>query len=184
MLFNQLSGLVGTAIHYSGAFLSYPAVTFMDALMARFVLNGLTGLLVGFLVLGGIIVGFNLTVILNGWAILNALGMMFALALGIGVLNCYLFTRFPLWQRAWAILMRPMFILSGIFFIPENVPSRYIDAFMINPLPHLTSEMRRGVYATYDAVHVNSLYVYGIALGCMMLGMILLLRNHKELAEL
>ncbi|MDG1458190.1 MAG: ABC transporter permease [Pseudoprimorskyibacter sp.] len=184
LLFLQLSNLVGMAINYSRVFMAYPAVTFMDVILARFILNGLTILLVTVIVITGIIVVFDLTVILNGQAIMNAICMTFTLAMGVGVLNCYLFTAFPVWQRAWGILMRPMFILAGILFTPEFVPDRYLSYYMANPLPHITSEMRRGFYVTYDAVHVNSLYVYSVALVCGAFGMLLLLRNHKDLAEL
>lgn len=183
-LYNAVSSLTAQALRYSKPFLAYPAVTFLDALMARIILNTLTQLLVGVIVIGGIILLYDLRPILNWPAIFNALAMTLSFAIAVGVMNCYLFTVVPLWERLWAVLTRPLFILSGILFLPEIVPARLRDTYMAIPLPHMTSEMRRGFYATYDAVHVDPVYVYMLSLGLTVLGMILLLRNHKLIAQM
>lgn len=183
-LYVTISTMTANALKYSKAFLAYPAVTFLDALMARILLNTLTQILAGALILTGIVTIYDLRPILNWPAIFNALAMTLCFAIAVGVLNCYLFTLLPLWERLWAVLNRPLFVLSGILFIPENVPARLRDTYMLLPLPHMTSEMRRGFYATYDAVHVQPIYVYLLSMVLLVIGMILLLRNHKLLAQL
>lgn len=183
-LYSTVSGLTAQSLKYSKPFLAYPAVTFLDALIARILLNTLTQALVGVIIIAGIIQIYDLRPIINWPAVFNAFCMTLVFAIAVGALNCYLFTILPLWERFWVVFNRPMFILSGILFIPENVPARLRDYFMMIPLPHMTSEMRRGFYSTYDAVHVNPTYVYVISVMVMTLGMILLLRNHKLLAQL
>lgn len=183
-LYNTISALTAHSLKYSKPFLAYPAVTFLDALLARILLNTLTQLLVGVIILGGIIQIYDLKPILNWPAIFNAICMTLAFAIAVGVLNCYLFTLLPLWERFWAVLNRPMFILSGILFIPEIVPARLRDYFMLIPLPHMTSEIRNGFYSTYEAVHVDPLYIYLTSVIVMALGLVLLLRNHKLLLQL
>jgi capsular polysaccharide transport system permease protein len=183
-IYSTVSSLTAQALRYSKPFLAYPAVTFLDALLARIILNTLTQLLVGVIVIGGIIALYDLRPILNWPAIFNALAMTLSFAVAVGVMNCYLFTVLPLWERLWAVLTRPLFILSGILFLPEIVPARLRDYYMTIPLPHMTSEMRRGFYATYDAVHVQPVYVYVLSMALTVLGLILLLRNHKRIAEL
>lgn len=44
-LYNSVSTAVSTSIRFSKALLEYPAVNFVDALLARFVLNAMTQLL-------------------------------------------------------------------------------------------------------------------------------------------
>ncbi|UYV37208.1 ABC transporter permease [Rhodobacteraceae bacterium D3-12] len=183
-LYSSVSGLTAQSLKYSKPFLAYPAVTYLDALLARILLTALTQLLVGVTIISGIILIYDLKPILNWPAIANAICMTLVFAIAVGVLNCYLFTILPLWERFWVVLNRPMFILSGILFIPENVPARLRDYFMMIPLPHMTSEMRNGFYSTYDAVHVNPLYIYLTAVIVMALGMVFLLRNHKLLVQL
>lgn len=180
-MYSTLSSQITKAIQYSKALLAYPAVTFMDALLARFLLNALTDLLVLFVVMSGIIIYFNLNPILNWPAIFTAIGMIFAMSVSVGVMNCYLISSFPLWERLWAVISRPMFILSGVIFIPEDVPSRFRDIYMLNPIAHITSEMRKGFYATYDAVYVRPTYVFMVALVLTIFGLLFLLKNHKDI---
>jgi len=181
-LYISLSGLVAAAIRYSRAFLAYPAVTFTDALVARFVLNAMTNLLVMVIVLGGIVWLYDLNLILRWPAIFGAIGMTLSLAIGVGTMNCFLFTRFPVWQRVWGILNRPMFLISGVFFIPEMVPAQFREWMMLNPVAHGVSEMRRGFYATYDAVYVVPSYPCLVALVLTLFGLLFLLRYHKDIA--
>ena len=74
-------------------------------------------------------------------------------------------------------------VLSGILFIPENVPEVYRGYLMINPLAHVTSEMRKGFFATYEAVYVRPGYVFVISAVLIIFGLLLLLRNHKDLLQ-
>jgi len=180
-MYSDLSAKLGQAIRFSKPLLFYPAVTYADAIIARFLLNALTHLMVFYILMAGIMWFFESGSILNYNAILNSLGMSLSLGLGIGTLNCFLLTRFPLWERVWVILNRPMFIISAIFFLFETVPEPFRDYLWYNPLVHVTGEMRRGFYATYDGAYVNSLYVYGIAVTALCLGMIFLSRYHREL---
>ncbi len=180
-LYMSISSLIAAAIRYSRAFLAYPSVTFMDALVARFLLNTMTDLLVMVIVLSGIIWFYDLNLILYWPAIFNAIGMALALAVGVGTMNCFLFTRFPLWERVWRILNRPMFLLSGVIFLPETLPSEFRHWMMMNPVAHAPSEMRRGFYATYDAVHVVPAYPYLVALVLTIFGLLFLLRYHKDI---
>ncbi|MDT8326272.1 MAG: ABC transporter permease [Roseovarius sp.] len=183
-LYSTISNLTAKALTFSKPFLAYPAVTFVDALAARIFLNTLTQILVMTIVIYAIILIYDLKLILDWGAIGNALAMCISFGAAVGTMNCYLFERIPLWERFWTVLNRPMFILSGILFIPEVVPARLRDYYMMLPLPHMTSEMRRGFYATYEGAYVQPVYVYVISVVVLMLGMILLLRNHKYLAEL
>ena len=181
MFYQNISAQIAASILYSKPLLAYPAVTFMDALLARFLLNILTQFLVMIIVIGGIVWFWELKPILNWQAITTALSMLLALTFSIGVMNCFLSTSYPVWARIWAVMNRPLFILSGIFFVPENVPIRFRELLMLNPLTHVTSEMRRGFYATYDAVYVDPLYVFMISIPLAILGLLLLFRHHKDI---
>lgn len=180
-LYLTLSQVVSVSVRFSRGLLEYPAVSFFDAIVARFVLNALTQLLVMVLLFAGIILYNDLNPLLDWAAIFTALAMAMSLAFGVGVVNCYLLTSYPLWERAWAILTRPLFFISGIFFIPEAIPWGLREYLMWNPLVHVTSEMRKGLFGTYEAVHVSPLYVFGLSLGLSVIGLIVLRRYHTEM---
>ncbi|MDN5567466.1 MAG: sugar ABC transporter permease, partial [Paracoccus sp. (in: a-proteobacteria)] len=54
MCYLDLSGKVAGSIRYSKALLTYPAVTFMDALLARIAFNAITQIMVSFVIFTGI----------------------------------------------------------------------------------------------------------------------------------
>ena len=106
------------------------------------------------------------------------------LALGVGTLNSYLTVRFPIWQRIWSIAMRPLFLLSCVFFLFDGIPQPFRDWLWYNPLIHLVGLMRRGFYASYDAPYVSEIYLLAVSLGTLVAGLLLLRRDHKMLLEL
>lgn len=183
-MYSTLSGNVGNAVTFSKALLSYPAVSFMDAVLARFFLTAVTHLLVMALVFAAIVGIFDLKLILNWSAIFAAIAMVLALSFSIGVMNCFLFVRFPLWRNFWNILTRPLFFISGVIFIPEMLPKVALEYLTWNPLLHPIGMLRRGFYPTYDALYVDPIFVIAVSLGTGLTGLWFLIRYHKDLALL
>lgn len=181
LFYSDLAGKVSTSLMFSKPLLAYPSVTYVDAIIARFVLNMLTQLLVAYIVLGGIMLTMETRVIPDLTIIVQAFALAAFLGLGIGVLNAFLFTKFHTWQRAWSVLMRPMFIVSGIFFLPEGIPQPYREFLLYNPLIHIVGLMRRGFYASYDAPYVSVGFVVGIGCVSLLMGLIFLKRFHRDL---
>src|SRR5690554_924641 len=101
LMFMALTGKMSSSLHFSKALLAYPTVSFVDAMIARFIVNALTQLMVAYLILGGILLVFETRTILDLPVIATAIAMSMAMAIGVGTVNCFLFTAFPIWQRAW-----------------------------------------------------------------------------------
>ncbi len=181
MMYSDLAGKLGKSLSFSKPLLFYPSVTYLDALIARFLLNSLTHLMVIYVMLFGIITIFDTGNILTYPPILNAICMALALGLGVGVFNCFLLARFSLWERVWGIITRPLFIISAIFYTMESLPSKVRDILWYNPLVHVVGVMRRGVYSTYDATWASPIYVYSISVVLTFLGLVFLARYHREL---
>lgn len=181
--YTDLSAKVSASIRFSKQLLHYPAVTYLDAIVARSLLNMLTHTIVITSVLGGLILIFQLPVILNLPIITLSLAMTFALGTGIGVLNCYLCGTYPLWERLWAILNRPLFIISAIFFVFEDVPEPYQSWLWWNPIVHIVGAIRAGIYPTYDARYISAIWVFGLSAICLAVGLALLHRHHRNLCQ-
>lgn len=181
MAYQDVSTKIAQALRFSKPLLAFPAITFLDPIIARLMLNGMTQALVMSLVIGGIILGYGLDVILDYQLIVSGILMSLALATGIGALNCFLFMRFPFWERVWSIVTRPLFFISGIFFLFESIPEPYASILWFNPLIHISGEMRRGIYATYEGNYVSYVYVYGIAGLTLILGLLLLRKHYRDL---
>jgi len=156
----------------------------LDAILARFLLTLLTQLAIFLLGMGLIHLFYGLNPILDVPAIALSLAMAAALGLGIGTLNCYLKSAFPIWEHFFAILTAPLFILSTIIFTFESVPRDWRGVLWYNPLVHVVGMMRRGFYPSYDAPYVSPLYVFGVALVTLALGLVLLQRFHRDILNM
>ncbi len=177
MMFHDVSSKTAQAIRFSKPLLNFNAVNLIDVLLARFALNFLTHLVVGALVIASMLVLFETRAAPDMVIVLTALTMAGVLALGVGVLNAFLFLVFPAWERVWLIVTRPLFIISGVFFLFEDVPADVRGSLWFNPLFHVTGEMRRAFYATYDASYVSPVYVYSLGTALLLLGTLLLTRH-------
>ena len=180
-LYQTLSNTVARAINFSKPLLKYPAVTWLDATLARFLLNGLTGVLIAILLLSGILAVVDSRTVLNLPPVIEAMTLSMLLGLGVGMINCALMGLFPLWEVIWSILTRPLFIASGILFLYDTLPPLAQEILWFNPLIHVTGLMRTGFYATYTASYVSHIYVVGVSLGLLAMGLILMGRYHRDI---
>lgn len=172
---------VATSIKFSKALLVYPRVTFLDAVIARFVLNALTQFLVAYIIFAFFLVTQDTRAVLNYGDIGLAMGLTLLLGLGVGSLNCVLFAVWPAYQSIWAILNRPMFLVSGVFFTFDSLPPVAQNILWWNPLIHILGLMRRGLYPTYYADYVSVAYVMIFALVPATFGIFFLRRYHKKI---
>lgn len=179
MLYLAVSQKLSVALRFSRSLLFYARVTFVDALAARLFVNLITQILVAAVVIQIIVMFGDLDLIIRHAALANGFFMAVMLAAGVGTLNCYLLSVFPTWEQAWAILNRPLFIISGVLFLPDAIPAPYQQWMLLNPLVHIIGEVRRGIYVTYEAPYVSSLFVYAISLVCLTAGLVLLRRHYR-----
>lgn len=180
-LYINISRTSQNAINFSRPLLRYPAVTWLDAVLARFLLNALTGLMTAVLLIGGIMLVINYRTTLDMLAMVEAMALTMCLGLGVGTLNCVVIGLFPLWDIIWNILNRPLFLASGIFFLYEDLPPVAQDILWYNPLMHITALMRTGFYPTYHPGFVSHLYVLLLSMALLALGLILMGRFHRDI---
>jgi capsular polysaccharide transport system permease protein len=183
-MFLQISSRIAQSLNFSRPLLFYPAVRYSDPLVARFILNFLTQLLVVYIIMVGILTIYDLGVILDFGQIALGLALTGLLALGIGTLNCFLFSLYPILQNVWSIVTRPLVLVSTVFFTFETIPRQYQDIAWYNPLVHVIGLMRRGFYAGYDAPWVSPFYVGLVGGGTLVVGLALLQRYHRKLLQL
>ncbi|MEL6168414.1 MAG: ABC transporter permease [Pseudomonadota bacterium] len=181
MMFNDTVNKVAAAIRFSRPLLAYPVVTVLDALLGRFFLNLLVHALIVSIMLFSIEALFVTGALYDPADLVVALAMAVSLALGIGTLNCYLGARFPVWERVWQIGTRPLFIVSGIFFVLEDLPAGLRDTAWWNPLIHVTALMRAGTYPYYEGTWISPAFVFGTALAAFVLGLVLLRQTGRDI---
>lgn len=179
--YNNISVPTAQAIVFSRSLLRYPAVNWMDAILARLILNTLTGVAIAVVLLTVIVMSIDVSVVFDLPPIIEAFTLCIVLSFGVGCLNCCLFGLFPVWQVIWNVLTRPLMIASGVIFIYEDLPSFAQDILWWNPLFHLTGLMRVGVYPTYSPTYINLTYVLSFGMITCLLGLLLTRRYNREI---
>ena len=181
LMFTDISGKLAQALNFSRPLFAYPAVGVLDALLARFLLAGGTQIMVAGLIIGGLLFLSETRATPDVATLAQAAGLVLVLSFGIGAMNCLLQGLLPLWQRIWSIGMRPMFLISGVFFTFEAVPLPWRDLLWWNPLMHVVGLVRRGLYPGYDATYVSAAYVLTLGLGVSLLAGLGLMRWHRDI---
>lgn len=184
LMYVDITLKLSQTIQYSRALLAYPRVTFVDALIARALLNVFTQLIVHALVLGFILWALQPNIGIDPLKVLQAYLLIIALASGVGTLNSFLTLAFPVWQTAWAVLNRPLFLVSCIFFNFESIPTPYSEYLWFNPLVHVVGLMRDAFYPYYQPSYISLLYPLVVAAGTMTMGLFLLNRYHRDILDL
>jgi len=181
LVYIDISNKLSQAINFSAPLLTYPRVTLADAVLARLILNAATQAVVVCLVMIPLLLIIDTQARIEIVQIAIAAGLAMLLGFGVGAVNCFLVTRFPVWQRIWSILNRPMFLLSCIVFTFESTPQPYRDWLWYNPIVHIVGVMRTGLYPGYDASYVSLVYVCFFSLICAVVGFFLIWRFKNDL---
>lgn len=174
---------VARSIVFSRPLLFYPAVTWFDAVVARFALNGLTAIMVSSITLLIVFVLLDTRTVLDTAPMIGATLLALFLGFGLGLANCALMGLLPTWDVVWSILTRPLFLASGVLFTYESLPPGVQDVLWFNPLLHLVGLFRQGIYPMYQAEYVSVPYVAGVATGLTVMGLALLHRYHRDILE-
>lgn len=183
LLYLDLSQKVAEALRFSRPLLIYPRVTLFDAAVARFLLNAVTQLAVFAIVIAGIVALDRPVLALRPEFVALALMLAAALGLAVGLVNCLLYAVAPVWERVWAVLNRPAFLVSCIFYTFESVPQPFRDILWFNPLVHVAGLMRAGFFHGYDAHYAHPAYPLGVAMALAALGLFFLGRYHRTLVH-
>ncbi|MFZ0099702.1 MAG: ABC transporter permease [Gemmobacter sp.] len=182
-LFQKVSNTTARSLRFSRPLLSYPAVSWIDAVLARFLLTTLTSMTVSYILLTAIIMLSDTHSVIDIWPILTSMSLAALLGLGVGSVNAVLAGFYPTWESIWSIITRPLFIASGILLLYEHAPNTVQDILWWNPLLHIVGEMRTGFYPMYDANYVSLVYVLLLSMALLAFGLMLLRRFHREILD-
>jgi capsular polysaccharide transport system permease protein len=181
--YQRMSSFIAGTLKANKALLSYPVVSPFDALVSRFILQLITDALVAVVILMMIVEFGGLTQPMNIAGMIEAAGAAAVLGLGAGAINIVMFARFPIYEQIFGIINRPLFMISGVFFLPENLPNPFRDFILYNPLVHVIMWFRSSVYGEYRADALDWGYVIEFALVCFVAGLMLLTASTREIRE-
>jgi len=182
--YSETASSTGSAVNVNRQLMHFPVVTPISSVLARFILSVLTHVIVTVLVFATLLSVLDEPVQVSLGPILLGLGAAFALGLGVGTLNAVIFVFAPIWERVWAIINRPLFIISGVFFTFESLPRAAQEILWWNPLVHIVGLVRTGFYPVYDGAYISLSYVVGISVLTFLIGGGLMTRHRGRMIEI
>ena len=182
-VYQEIEGKVSASMTYSKPLLAYPRVLWIDAVLARLILNFLTMTLVFLLLSTGILMTIDSRTVIDVAPIAVGVVLMASLGFGVGLMNGVLKGLFPIWKQIWGIISRPLFIASGVIFIYEDLPPMAQNVLWWNPMFHGTGIVRTGFYPTYEADYVSLPFCFGLAFALTALGLLLTRAHYKKVLE-
>jgi capsular polysaccharide transport system permease protein len=181
--YGSMANGVAGAINANRGLLAYPVVSALDAVFAQMVLVFMTDFFVGVMIVVGVAVFTDADMSIDPAPAALAFILASLMGLGVGSVNAVLFGFFPTWKNVWAVFSRPLFLMSGILYLYDSVPTALQQFLWWNPLIHVTGLMRSGFFGGYDADYASPLYVLGIAGTLFLVGGWLMRRHASFLIE-
>lgn len=171
--YRKLSNSLLSVLDSNKSLLLYPVVFPISSILARFFLISITYIIImGFFYFALICLELasypaNLVSLLNAFLLMSIFGF------SIGMVNLCLYTVWNSWKNVWAIIQRPMFFISGVFFIPTFLPENILKLLSWNPVLHCIEFFRISYYSNYDSIILNTNYVLWLSLTLILIGMFL-----------
>ncbi|MBU2531579.1 MAG: ABC transporter permease [Alphaproteobacteria bacterium] len=170
-LFNSIANQLTAAMQANLALLTYPIVREFDTVLARFILEVMTGLTVFILCVMGLYVYYELPWPSHPMRIIEGFMLICLLGFGIGLTNACIMRKFASWQNIFRMIMAPMIFLSGVFYSLASLPSEVRAIIAWNPVIHGIEIIRDGYYAHYRVVDLSEGYLLACGLGLTVIGM-------------
>ncbi|MDO5642261.1 MAG: ABC transporter permease [Paracoccus sp. (in: a-proteobacteria)] len=170
-MFRNTCARVEHSIRASRNLLNFPRVTIFDVLVAKFLMAVMTQAAISAIVFVVILRVYDTNTTFHILQILQAFGVAALLGFGIGVMNCAIKTKFPLWEMVWSFVSRPLVLLSGVIILVESLPRPYGEWLLWNPLVHITGRMREAFYIDYVGSYTDLGYPLLLALGSSFIGL-------------
>lgn len=172
-LFQDNKTQMQNAIASNKALLAFPQVTTFDVIAARSILETLIILSV-FTVLLVIfyMIGFEFRVE-NPLGVLAACGLITMMGVGVGFILAALKPLLPsVQQLSNALLGRPLFLSSGVFFSADRIPEEFRHYLLYNPLMHCLELLRSEFFYELDSPYGSWMYASAWAVSLLALGLL------------
>jgi capsular polysaccharide transport system permease protein len=100
------------------------------------------------------------------------LGLLIALAVGMGLLNSAMTRRFKLWHFVYGKLTYHLAFLSGVMTVVDILPLKFRDILVWNPLTHAIEWSRVGLYGHYPHSSLDKDYLINFTCVVLMVGIV------------
>ena len=184
-LFREVTAATLSGVTANKALLVYPQVSAFDVMIARALLEIATTIVVFVLLLVAVrALGIDVRIErpVEAFAWLIAIGLA---GFGFGAACGALEPLFPAVQRIVpAVVLRPLFWISGVFFVSGMLPPALRDMALVNPLLHIIELLRAAFFHEFESQYASPWYALFSLLVAMFVACLLhrALRRHILIA--
>jgi capsular polysaccharide transport system permease protein len=169
--FSELSSKLMTVFDANRALLTYPIIKDVDTLIARALLVAATYVLILAIFYGALIAVGLASLPARPEHVILAFLATWLLGLGFGTLNAVIASVWDTWTQIEKILTRPLFFISGAFYVPSQMPPQAGEVLQWNPVLHLVEWFRNGFYPNYNSMILDVWYPVGVGAGMLLVGL-------------
>ena len=169
--FNEFSNKLMTVFNANRALLTYPIIKDVDTLMARSLLIICTYLVIMLIFYSCLLVLRLANFPAHIEQVLFAFFATALLGIGFGSMNAVISSLWDTWIQVERILTRPLFFISGIFYVPSQLPPEVIAVLKWNPVLHLVEWFREGFYPNYNSFVLDIHYPLYMGIGLLLAGL-------------
>lgn len=178
--FSKLLPQLTASVQANRGLLSYRQVVPLDPFITRFIIEFATFIVVYILILLVMAwLGFEV------WpqdllALLAVSALLALLASGLGLMLCVATLYWEDVPKVLAMVMTPMFFVSGIFFCATMIPQQYWYLFAWNPIFHVLEISRDAMFVSYETPVGSWAYIGLLALIFNAIGLMLYQVNRQR----
>ena len=182
-LFVHTSSNMTYAITSNGSLLQLPLVSTFDVVLARGLLELVTDLVVAVILLAGFTAIGQRAVPRDLGGVCAALLAVWLFACGLGFLNAVITAFWKGWDKIWAQIIRILYFVSGIFYVPANMPDRVRHILVWNPILQAVDWFRASFFEGYDPHWLDRDYLVILALWTLLTGVAIERHLRRRLYE-
>jgi capsular polysaccharide transport system permease protein len=170
--FTKLNTSLMTVLDANKALLTYPPIKETDVIFARAILVAAVYIVIMALFFAALAVLGLAGPPSDPAGLVMAFSVIFLLGFGFGVLNGVIVSLWASWRYIETILTRPLFFISGIFYVPSSLPPQIAEWLSWNPVLHGVEWMRSAYYRDYGSTVLDRGYILSCALLLVLAGLL------------
>ncbi|MCK5917834.1 MAG: ABC transporter permease [Cocleimonas sp.] len=183
-LFSNLATQLMNALESNRVLLSYPHVTPFDVMVGRIILEVAAQIVVfSFVLLILAAQNFWDMQVASTMSVIMVILVGTALGAGLGLVNAVLAYNFPSYANIFGLVMRPMYFLSGIFFVVGYMSTDIQNIMYYNPVAHLIEWFRSAMYMGYESTFLDMQYLLNFTLFIVFFGLLLLRLSRHQIRQ-
>ena len=171
--YKTVMSAINRAMKSNKNLLFFPVIKPIDTYIAPLILETITMMIV-MLVIFLVYFSFYSTGLPDRWAV-TFIPFVYCGIIGfsMSVINNSINSYFNTWQKIFKLLNRPMFFISGVFFIAESLPLAIRKILYYNPILHITEWVRTGYFKGFESRFLDLYYLNGFTIAILFIALLL-----------